>query len=232
MKQTLIALAAIFLVVASSDADIYRYVDADGVVSYTDIPLNKNSVKIAGSERPVSNKKETLSKPQTKEFHSIVNEKANQYDIDPSLVHAVIKTESNGNPHAVSRKGAMGLMQLMPTTARDLEVRNPFDPEDNIDGGVRYLKYLLEKFKGDLTLALAAYNAGPKRVEQTGTVPQISETKSYIKKVLSLYNGKTYLPVASGSYISTKSEPIYKVLTDDGTVLFTNSPLYRKNPRL
>ena len=133
---------------------------------------------------------------------------------------------------AIPHESAEGQKDRERISGAAKEIWSLLDPEDNIDGGVRYLKYLIEKFKGDLTLALAAYNAGPKRVEQTGTVPQISETKSYVKKVLSLYNGKTYIPMSSGSYISTKSEPIYKVLTEDGTVLFTNSPLYRKNPRL
>ncbi|HYA26696.1 MAG TPA: lytic transglycosylase domain-containing protein, partial [Thermodesulfovibrionales bacterium] len=128
--------------------------------------------------------------------------------------------------------GAMGLMQLMPTTANDLDVRNPFDPEENIDGGSRYLKYLIEKFKGDLTLALAAYNAGPKAVEKAGSVPQITETKHYVKKVLSLYNGKTLLPLSPGvTSIVSKSEAIYKISADDGSILFTNSPAYRSNPR-
>lgn len=226
---------AFFLVAANSGADIYRYVDESGVACYTDAPLNKKAERVIKSDISTPGGGEAGTR-EKRDFSGIVRDKANKYDLDPSLVHAVIKTESNGNPKAVSRKGAMGLMQLMPTTASDLEVRNPFDPEENIDGGTRYLRYLIERFGGDLTLALAAYNAGPKTVEKTGSVPQIPETKQYVKKVLSLYNGKTVLPVSLSSATSAapaapKSEPIYKILTEDGTVLFTNSPFYKKNPR-
>lgn len=232
-----IALSLVFSIGADSWADIYRYIDDSGVVCYTDAPLNRKAEKVMRTEPPVL-QKDGYNAAVQRDFHSIVVDKASKYEMDPSLVHAVIKTESNGNPRAVSKKGAMGLMQLMPTTASDLAVRNPFDPEENIDGGTRYLKYLIERFNGDLTLALAAYNAGPKTVEKTGSVPQITETKQYVKRVLSLYDGRTVLPVSSSASLvpsaGPKTEPIYKVLTDDGTILFTNSPLYnnkKKTPR-
>lgn len=230
------ALFFVFLFAADSGADIYRYVDDNGVACYTDAPLNKKAERVIKSDISTSPRSVESGTWERRDFSTIVQDKANKYDLDPSLVHAVIKTESNGNPRAVSRKGAMGLMQLMPTTASDLEVRNPFDPEENIDGGTRYLRYLIERFGGDLTLALAAYNAGPKTVEKTNAVPQIPETKQYVKRVLSLYNGKAVLPVSLSSQPSAapaapKTEPIYKILTEDGTVLFTNSPFYKKNPR-
>lgn len=218
---------------AASGAEIYRYVDESGIVNYTDFPANRQAAKImqGAPAWPVDASKS--NSPVTKEVRAIVNEKAGKYNLDPSLVHAVIKAESNGNPYAVSRKGAMGLMQLMPSTAGDLRVFNPFDPEDNIEGGTKYLKFLLDKFNGDLTLALAAYNAGPKIVEKTGSVPQITETRQYVSRVLSLYKGKTTLPVSSPVvYAERRPEVIYKVLTEDGTILFTNSPLYKKYPRL
>ncbi|MCL5024247.1 MAG: transglycosylase SLT domain-containing protein [Nitrospirae bacterium] len=229
------AFLIVFMLVTSSAADIYRYVDDNGVICYTDAPLNKKAVRVVRSDISTSPKEGKTAAPE-KDFSRIVEDKANKYDLDPSLLHAVIKTESNGNPRAVSRKGAMGLMQLMPTTADDLDVRNPFDPEENIDGGTRYLKYLIEKFGGDLTLALAAYNAGPKTVERTRSVPQIPETKQYVKRVLSLYKGKTVLPVSSAQgSASTVAAPvvesIYRIVKEDGTVLFTNSPFYKKNPR-
>ena len=166
----------------------------------------------------------------TIDYHSIVHEKATKYNLDPLLVKAVIKTESNWNERAVSRKGAMGLMQLMPSTASDMNVRNPFNPEENIDGGVKYLRYLLERFNGDLTLALAAYNAGPKWVEKFGVIPPITETKQYVNKVLALYHGKSPYPLtATGTGKEKRSEPIYKVNLDDGTVLFTNSSFLLKD---
>lgn len=229
MQIVLLTLLLVFSIAADSWADIYRYVDDNGVVCYTDAPLDKKAKRVVKTESPLI-QGDAPGSSTSEDIRSIVLDKASKYELDPSLVHAVIKTESNGNPRAVSRKGAMGLMQLMPTTASDLSVRNPFDPEENIDGGTKYLKYLIERFNGDLILALAAYNAGPKAVERTGSVPQITETKQYVKKVLSLYNGRTVLPVSSaGSRVPSsvpRNEPIYKVLTEDGSVLFTNSPHY------
>jgi soluble lytic murein transglycosylase len=96
--------------------------------------------------------------------------------------------ESNWNSKAVSHSGAMGLMQLMPTTVKDMNIKNPFNPEDNIDGGARYLRYLLDKFNGNLIHAIAAYNAGPTRVIRHRGIPPIRETRQYVKRVLSLYN--------------------------------------------
>lgn len=237
----MLIIRAILIVTVSAiavEADIYRYVDDDGVAYYTDVPLNRKAERIIRTG-PAETQKDTQSTSLNRvetgtggDFHSIVMDKANKYEIEPSLVHAVIKAESNGNPSAVSKKGAMGLMQLMPTTASELDVRNAFDPEENIDGGTKYLKYLIEKFRGDLTLALAAYNAGPKLVEKTGSIPQISETKQYVKKVLSIYTGKTFHPVSSpGPSPVSKPERIYKIVTEDGTLLFTNFPLYKNNPR-
>jgi hypothetical protein len=236
MRLILSAFVVLLLHVNTSEADIYKSVDQDGVVCYTDVPLKKDAQRIIKTETATVDSAGGVIKADTtrREFHGIVKEKSAKYAIDPSLVHAVIKAESNGNPYAISRKGAKGLMQLMPTTARDLQVQNPFDPAENIDGGTRYLKYLIERFNGDLTLALAAYNAGPKTVEKTGSVPPISETRQYVKKVLSLYGGNTHYPVASDSpppAVQERSEPIYMLSTGEGTVLFTNLPLNKKYPR-
>ena len=112
---------------------------------------------------------------------------AERHNVDPNLVRAVIKVESNFNPNAVSRKGAMGLMQLMPQTARQLNVENPFDPEQNIDAGVRHLKHLMENFGGDVKLSLAAYNAGAGAVARSAGVPRIAETRNYVKRITQLY---------------------------------------------
>jgi soluble lytic murein transglycosylase-like protein len=104
------------------------------------------------------------------------------------LIKAIIKAESGFDRYAVSSRGAQGLMQLMPATAKELKVFDPFNPEQNIDGGVRYLRSLLKMFNGNLVLSLAAYNAGPTLVKKTGGVPRINETRRYIKKVLAYYD--------------------------------------------
>lgn len=114
-------------------------------------------------------------------------ELSDRYGIDPDLVRAVIRMESGGKADAVSRKGAMGLMQLMPGTARMLEVDDPFDPVQNLEGGIKYLSILSDKYNGDLSKTLAAYNAGPGRVDACGGIPPIAETQGYVKGVLARY---------------------------------------------
>jgi len=241
MKALLIGLLLILVSVSVAFADIYKYVDENGVICYTDAPLGKKADKVHREKKSAavasSSEEKQVSRRTSRDsgdYHAIVHEKASNYNVDPSLIKAVIKTESNWNCHALSKKGAMGLMQLMPSTANDLNVHNPFDPEENIEGGTKYLKYLLEKFNGDLTLALAAYNAGPKKVEKFGYVPPIAETKQYVNRVLSLYNGgAAYYPASSSGESAKKekkSDPIYKIVLDDGSVLFTNSSLFAKSP--
>jgi soluble lytic murein transglycosylase-like protein len=121
-------------------------------------------------------------------YNSQIDYYGKRYNIDPDLIKAIIKAESGFDRYAVSSRGAQGLMQLMPATARELKVFDPFNPEQNIDGGVRYLRSLLKMFNGNLVLSLAAYNAGPTLVRKTGGVPRINETRRYIKKVLAYYD--------------------------------------------
>jgi soluble lytic murein transglycosylase-like protein len=123
------------------------------------------------------------------DIDSAIQQAAARHNVDPNLVRAVVKVESNFNPNAVSRKGAMGLMQLMPATARQLNVKNPFDPEQNVDAGVRHLKKLLESYGGDVRLTLAAYNAGAGAVARSSGVPRYAETQNYVRRITNLYYG-------------------------------------------
>ena len=122
-----------------------------------------------------------------RQIDRIIFQAADTYDLDPAFIAAIIRVESGFNPYAVSSQGAMGLMQLMPDTARELGVSNPFDPVENIFGGSRYLRQLLDSFAGDKRLALAAYNAGPGAVMQYGRIPPYAETRSYVPKVMHYY---------------------------------------------
>ena len=136
----------------------------------------------AAAERPLS----------PAEVDKAIDEAAQRHGVDPNLVRAVVKVESNYNPRAVSRKGAMGLMQLMPFTARSLKVGNAFDPHQNVDAGVRHLKQLLESYNGNIELSLAAYNAGSGAVNRSGGIPPYRETRDYVKKITDLYWGSGF----------------------------------------
>ena len=125
-------------------------------------------------------------------YHDVIYSKALKYQVEPELVYAMIMVESSGRSRAISKKGAQGLMQLMPATAKQMNVKNPFNPEENIEGGIKYMSYLLDKFNGDVAFALAAYNAGPRKIERFGGIPPIKETQKYVKKVLSIYIQDTH----------------------------------------
>lgn len=168
-------------------ADIYRHVDANGVVHFTNAPqytklTNKRDWAFYRTERRRS---ETsvgrVSLPHA--YTDIIRHYASSYRLEEALVKAVIKAESNYNPQAVSNKGAQGLMQLIPETARQMRVSDPFDPSQNIRGGSNYLRLMLDQFNGNLDLALAAYNAGPNAVQRHGGIPPYEETRTYVQRV-------------------------------------------------
>jgi soluble lytic murein transglycosylase-like protein len=125
--------------------------------------------------------------PVAGKFANPINAAAKRNELDPALLSAVVGQESGFQPRAISSAGAMGLMQLMPATARELGVRDPFDPAQNIDGGARYLRGLIDRYHGRLDLALAAYNAGPGAVDRFGAVPPYPETQAYVKNILATY---------------------------------------------
>lgn len=138
----------------------------------------------------------------------MVTRHAARLGVDPNLVLAVVRQESGFNRRAVSPKGAMGLMQLMPGTAAQMGVEDPFDPEQNIIGGISYLRHCMIRFDGDLTKALAAYNAGPENVEKYGGCPPFEETRTYITRVMGLYTGQEQLSPSASSWLPTRSSSL------------------------
>lgn len=186
LRIGLLFLTLVMLIPESGHAAIYGFVDKEGTRHFTNmIPVGKKfRVVIADTIRTIVSKK-----IDNTSYDALITHHANSHGVDPLLVKAVMKAESNFNPKALSHKGAQGLMQLMPDTARFVKVEDPFDPSDNIRGGTKYLKYLDEIFAGNLELVLAAYNAGPKRVmENNMNVPPYEETISYVQRVKSYYS--------------------------------------------
>jgi len=157
------------------------------------------------------------------EVDAAIDAAAARHNVDPSLVRAVVKVESNFNPQAVSRKGAVGLMQLMPSTARQLKVADPYDPQQNIDGGVRHLKQLLENFNGNVPLTLAAYNAGEGAVTRSNGIPPYAETKNYVKQITELYWNGTSETGRRWFAPTYRSAPIRMSRDAEGHLKFSNT---------
>jgi hypothetical protein len=155
-------------------------------------------------------------------INAAIEQAATRHNVDPNLVRAVVKVESNFNPNAVSRKGAMGLMQLMPQTARSLNVVNPFDPQQNIDAGVRHLKKLMESYGGDVKLGLAAYNAGAGAVARSAGVPHFAETQSYVKRITQLYYGGDSV-LSSRAVFRPVHDPVRMQRDERGVLMMTNT---------
>jgi soluble lytic murein transglycosylase len=179
----LVALNGIILLGVPSDsqAEIYQYVDAKGTISLTNVPSD-------GRYRRIDLHPNRLHPVLSEgELEPVITRFSRQHQLHPALIRAIIKAESDFDPRAVSRAGAIGLMQLMPQTAVKLKVRDLYDPEDNIGGGTKHLRQLLDRFRGNLPLALAAYNAGEHVVDRYRTLPPIDETRQYVRKVLRYY---------------------------------------------
>jgi len=188
----------------SAAADVATYVSAQPAGSGISASVNPGYRSLAKGRHVT---------PQ--EIDRAIDEAAQKHNVDPNLVRALVKVESNFNAQAVSRKGAMGLMQLMPGTARQLNVRNPFDPAQNVDGGVRHFKSLLENFNGDVELSLAAYNAGRGAVERKGGVPNYRETQEYVRRI-------TELSGAGRNPFAAMRSQIKESLDADSHRMFTN----------
>ncbi|NVN91753.1 MAG: lytic transglycosylase domain-containing protein [Desulfuromonadales bacterium] len=176
------------VVAVPAKSDIYRYDDDEGVAHFTDAPTDKRFViflRDIRKDKQLRTKFRFTKSSNPEEFDQIIKTCSDRYGVSESLIKAVIHAESGYNPNAVSNKGASGLMQLMPGTARDLKVSNSLDPKDNVEGGVKYLRFLLDTFHGDTSLALAAYNAGLSKVAKYGGIPPYAETRTYVARVLS-----------------------------------------------
>jgi soluble lytic murein transglycosylase-like protein len=170
-----------------SGADIYRYEDRDGGVHYSNTQPDEKFTLYLREGPKAAPRAPASAIPGASWMTGYVDRFSRANDLPPALVHAIIKAESNGQRKAVSRKGAMGVMQLMPFTSKRLRVADPFDPIENIEGGVKYIKELLVAFEGNLTNTVAAYNAGPAAVRKYGGVPPYQETRLYVRRVMDLY---------------------------------------------
>ena len=165
-------------------ADIYMYIDKDGVIHFTNVPTSSSTdYRVYIQEKP----DKIYRLYSNNKYDNMIMEASKKHGISFPLLKAIIKTESDFNPRAVSKKGALGLMQIMPINLKSLNIRDPFDPWENIMGGALYFKKMLTRFKGKISLSLAAYNAGPTAVAQYKSIPPYRETRRYVKKVMKHY---------------------------------------------
>ncbi len=165
------------------NADIYRYIDKDGVHHFSNTPTSPRYRVYLKTPRNTFLKQYSHDR-----FNHIIVKASKRFGVDVPLIKAIIKVESNFNPEAVSKAGASGLMQIMPTNFRALRIQDPFDPHQNIMGGALYLKELLDRFDGNVHFAVAAYNAGPASVDRLKRIPPIQETKEFVRKVMEFYS--------------------------------------------
>jgi soluble lytic murein transglycosylase len=213
---SLILLILMFCSVSVGWGEVYHFVDQDGVLHFTNVPTDPRYKRLMITEGSVTGQPPYLSPKQRSLILRTIEKSAEEFDLEPALIKAVVKAESDFNPMAVSSAGAMGLMQLMPSTASRWSVDDPLDPVKNIWGGVRYLKYLLDLFDGHLPLAIAAYHAGEERVQQHQNIPPIPATQEYVHRVLKYY--KKFQGVKPTRTI------IYKVSLPTGEMIYTDTP--------
>lgn len=185
IKKTGIILFVVLSIVCINNAfaDIYMYIDGSGIVHFTNVPTSSD-YKLYIKEKPQKNK----SGLSTGKYDDIIKKAHKKYGVEFSLIKAVIKVESGFNPTAVSKRGAKGLMQIMPDNFQTLSVKDPFNPSQNIMGGTLYLQRLLKRYQYKLPLALAAYNAGPDAVDKHKRIPPYRETQDYVRKVMKTYS--------------------------------------------
>jgi soluble lytic murein transglycosylase len=198
--------------------EIFRYLAPDGSVHYSNVPVDRGYRPYKIRSNVGFSTIRSVSKHERSRLYRLIDDTALKYQLDPALIRAVVKAESDYDPKAVSSAGALGLMQLMPGTAQDLAVNNPFDPEENVRGGVQYLRYLVDRFNGDTTLALAAYHAGERNVDRHNGIPPIEATRTYVKRVLNFHKG--YLRT-----MSPADATIYRVQSGDATHFSTTRPI-------
>ena len=177
------ALIVFLAAVTMAQADIYRYIDENGVMHFTNAPTSSTQkYQLFLKERPKVNPKYS-----SKKYDNLISDASQRHGVSFPLLKAIIKAESDFDPKAVSKKGAKGLMQIMPENFKRLGIKDPFNPSENIDGGARYFKQMFDRFKGKLALSLAAYNAGPTAVDRYKTIPPFEETEEYVRRVLKYY---------------------------------------------
>lgn len=213
----------VFSTLKRAEGQVFRYVDSQGVIHYSDVRRDERFERAKEYEGdPLLPPVAEASHPTT--LSEYIEGVSSQYDLDPRLVRAVIQAESNFDRWAVSPKGAMGLMQLMPETARSYRISNPLDPHENIEGGARHLRYLLNRYHGDLELVLAAYNAGQERVQRYKGIPPYRETQDYIQRVLGyLRSPSANRNTKKKNGTSEKGGRIYRYVSPDGVTLFTDT---------
>ena len=220
-RTLLVAALAPLVWPSPADAQIYAWRDAGGNLVLSDRLLDEGATTYEVPQAPSIRATPPVASSDVDNYEPLVQEHAARQSLRPDLVRAVIQVESGFNPWARSPKGAMGLMQLMPGTARELGVRNAYDPEENIRGGMKHMRNLLDMFDNDLVLSLAAYNAGENVVQRTGRVPGYRETRDYVRSITRRYGSKH---VAPASETPPAPQPMFRYMDRDGVLHLTNIP--------